>query len=62
MVSSLILTVVMAMLVLLFFFNLLPQIYDLVTLSQGQGFYSNQDEIQEVESSSMREHSLCFCC
>ncbi len=45
MVSTLIQTVVFAMLVVLFLFNLLPQLFDLFTLSQGQGMYNNQEEI-----------------
>ena len=48
MVSSLIQLVVMVFLMILFFFNLLPQIFDLMTLSQGQGFYNNKEEMEAV--------------
>ena len=48
MLSSLIESAVMAVLVVLFFFNLLPQIIDLVTLTQGDGFYNNRAEIEAL--------------
>ena len=48
MVSSLIQMVVMVFLLIVFFFNMLPQIFDLVTLSQGQDFYKNQAEMEAL--------------
>jgi hypothetical protein len=48
MVSSLIQMVVMVFFLVLFFFNMLPQIFDLVTLSQSQDVYNNQDEIKAL--------------
>ncbi|MBK7374332.1 MAG: hypothetical protein KTQ13_10785 [Ferruginibacter sp.] len=48
MVSSLIETAVMVFLLLMFFFNLIPQIMDLISLSQGQGIYRNQAEIESL--------------
>ncbi len=48
MISSLIETVVMVLLVVIFLFNFLPEIIDLITLSQGQGFYDNRDEMEAI--------------
>jgi hypothetical protein len=48
MVSTLIQSVVMVALLLLFLFNFIPQIIELFTLSQGQGFYRNQDELEAL--------------
>ncbi len=50
MVSSLIQTAVVVFLLVVFFFNFLPQIFDLITLSQGNGFYDNQVELKAIAS------------
>lgn len=46
MLSSLIQFVVMVALMVLFLFNFIPQIIDLISISQGQGMYTNRDEIE----------------
>ncbi|HAO47723.1 MAG TPA: hypothetical protein PLZ45_09820 [Ferruginibacter sp.] len=48
MVSSLIQAAVYAVLILLLFFNFLPDIIELVKLTQGSGAYSNQAEIEQL--------------
>jgi len=51
MVSSLIQMAVIIFFAVLLLFNLIPQIIDLFTLTQGQGAYQNQAEIQALARS-----------
>ncbi len=51
MVSSLIELAVIVFLIIVFFFNLLPDIIELIRLSQGQGVYENQKEIEVLARS-----------
>lgn len=51
MVCSLIETAVIVVFMLLLFFKLLPDIIELITLSQGQGAYQNSEQIQELVKS-----------
>ena len=53
MVCSLIETAVIVVLMVLFFFKLLPDLIELVTLSQGQGVYQNKAEIEELVKSML---------
>ncbi len=53
MVCSLIETAVIVLFMALFFFKLLPDIFELITLSQGQGAYQNREEIQELVKSML---------
>ena len=47
-ISTLISSFVMALIGLLCFFSLIPQLVDLFELSQGSGAYQNQEEIMEL--------------
>jgi hypothetical protein len=62
-ISTLIQSFVMALIGLLCFFSLIPQLVDLFELSQGSGAYQNQEEIIELLRSIFfnTKNILLFC-
>ena len=62
-ISTLIQSFVMALIGLLCFFSLIPQLVDLFELSQGSGAYQNQEEITELVRSIFfnTKNILLFC-
>jgi len=62
-ISTLIQSFVMALIGLLCFFSLIPQLVDLWQLSQGSGAYQNQEEITELLRSIFfnAKNILLFC-
>ena len=62
-ISTLILSFVMALIGLLCFFSLIPQLVELFELSQGSGAYQNQEEITELVRSIFfdTKNILVFC-